>query len=120
MKLKNSLVSYNHSGISISSFSLSKLKMVSFINFNGNLVFRYFCLIPFYSLLKSDAILLARCSSPVVVLWLYLTRILKILCTGNFVDLLKTCVVISMFSLSNFVSRNFVGSISDVSFIFSL
>ena len=57
------LSSNNHSGIMISSFPLSKFQIVSFINFNGNPTFRYFFLILFNSVLKSDAIRLARCSS---------------------------------------------------------
>ena len=81
------LSSNNHSGIIISSFPLSELQIVSFINFNGNPAFRYFCLIFFNSLLKSDAIRLARCSSPVIALRLYLTGIYELQCTGKFVDL---------------------------------
>ena len=52
----------------ISSFPLSKLQIVSIINFNGDPGFRYFCLILFNSLLNTDAVRLARCSSPVIVL----------------------------------------------------
>ena len=114
------LSSNNHSGIIISSFPLSKLQIVSFINFNGNPAFQYFCLILFNSLLKSDAIRFARCSSPVMALHLYLTRIFDLQCTGNFVDLLKTYIVISLFSLTNSVSRNFAGLTSNISFIFLL
>ena len=42
----------NHSGITISSSPLSKLQIDSFINFNGNKAFRYFCLILFNSFFK--------------------------------------------------------------------
>ena len=117
---KDFLSTNNHSGVIISSCPLSKLQIVSFISFNGNQALRYFCLILFNSLLKSDAIYLAPCSSPVIALGLYLTGIFEHQCTGNFVHLLKTCVVISPFSLTNSVSRNFVVLTSNVSFIFSL
>ena len=113
------LSSDNHSSIIISSFSLSKLQIVSFINFNGNPAFQYFCLTLFNSLLKYDSIRLARCSSPLIALRLYPTGIFELQCTDNFVDLLKTCVGISRFSLANSVSRNFVGLTSNVSLIFS-
>ena len=76
--------SNNHSGIMISSFPLSKLQIVSIINFNGDPGFRYFCLILFNSLLNTDAVRLARCSSPVIVLCFYLTGIFELQCTGNF------------------------------------
>ena len=114
------LSSNNHCGIITSSFPLSKLQIASFINFNGNPAFRYFCLILCNSLLKSDAVRLARCSSQVIALRLYLTGIFELQCTGNFVDLLKTCFVISPFSLTNSVSSNFVVLASNTSFIFSL
>ena len=91
------LSSNNHSGITISSFPSSKLKVVLFINFKGKPAFRCFCLILFNSLLKSDAIRLARCSPQMITLGLYLTGIFELQCTGNFTDLLKSCVVMSPF-----------------------
>ena len=51
--------------------------------------------------------------SPVIALRLYVTGIFELQRTRNFVDLLKTCVVISPFSLTNSVSRNFVGITSN-------
>ena len=101
------LSSNNHSVIIIFSFPLSKLQFVSFINFNENSAFQYFCLILFNSLLKSGAICLAQFSSPVIALHLYLTGIFELQYTVNFVDLLKTCIVISLISLTNSVSGNF-------------
>ena len=103
------LSSNNDSGIIISSFPLSKIEIVLFINFNGDPALRYFCHVLFSSLLKSDGIRLARCSSPIA-LRLYLTGIFELQCTDNFVVLLKTCIVIPPFSLDNSVSMNFVKS----------
>ena len=102
----------------IYSFPFSKLQIVSFTNFNGNPAFRYFSLILFNSLLESDAICLARCRSPELGLRLYQTRIFELQCTGNFVDLLKTCVVISPFYLTSSVSKNVVRLTSNLVFIF--
>ena len=74
--------------------------------YSGNWRFRTHS---FNSLLKSDAIRLARCGSSVIALRLYLTETFELQCRGNFVDLLKTCAVVFPFSLTNSVSRNFVG-----------
>ena len=87
-----SLSSSSYSGIIISSFPSSKLQIISFINFNGNPAFQYFCLIQFNSSLKPDAIRLARCSSPVIALRLYLTGIFELQCTGIFVS--QVCTVL--------------------------
>ena len=101
-------------------FFLFKIKNCFSYTFSGNPAFWYFCLILFNSLLKSDVICLARCSSSLIALRLYLTEIFALQCTGNFVDLLKTGVVISPFSLTDYASRNFAGLTSNVSLIFSL
>ena len=69
------LPSNSHSVIIICSFPLLKLQVVSFINFNENPAFRYFCLIFFNFLLKSGAIRLARFNSPVIALHLYLAPV---------------------------------------------
>ena len=71
------LSSNNHSSIIISSFRFSKLQIASFISFNRNPAFRYFCLILSNSLLKSDAILLVRCCFTVIALRLYLQEVLN-------------------------------------------
>ena len=114
------LSSNNHSCIIISSYPLSKLQIVWFVNFNGHPAFRYFCLILSNCFLKSDTICLAQCSSLVIALRLYPTGIFELQCTSNFVELLKTCLVISAFSLTNYASRNFFGLTSNISFIFLL
>ena len=78
------LLSNNHCGINNSSFFWLNLQKTSFMTWIGKPACKYLIFILFSSSLKFDSILLARRSSPVIVLRLYLKGILLLQWTGNF------------------------------------
>ena len=78
--------SNNHSGIIKSSSSLLKYSTVFLTKFLGKQADKNFFVMHFTSKLKSLAILLALCNSPVMALRLYLVGIFEDQCTGSFFD----------------------------------
>ena len=79
----------------------------------------YLLLILFVSSSKSEAILLALCSSPVIAFFLYLKGTFEDQCPANFLALLKTWVSIPQSVWIILVLRNSFGLISNVSLMFS-
>ena len=81
--------SNNHSGIIKSSLSLLKCSIVFLMKFLGKPIDKKSLLVIRFTLkLKSLAILLALCNSPVIASRLYLVRIFEDQCTDSFLDLL--------------------------------
>ena len=76
--------SNNHSGIILSFLSLLKYSIVFLIEFIGKLADKNFFIMRFTSKLKSSAILLALCKSPVMTLRLYPVGMFEDQCTGSF------------------------------------
>ena len=104
------LLSKNHCGVNVSSFSLLNLwKTSEWIGiWIGKPACKYLNFILFIYLLKLDPILLALCNSPLIALGLYLKGILLLQWTGNLLDLVQSLVLIAELCLTIPVFKKFV------------